>query len=142
MDPLASTAAEPPISRLASIPKSPQFPPHKEPRIWFVTDGLSPIAIALSRRLLQHGDYVISGVLPSDYLGVRGDEMRELIQDVAREREGDEDVDGGDVMDVDTAKGSGEKLDDDDSGEEARSPPSKRQKRWRERFKIVALDGR
>ncbi|KAI9832543.1 MAG: hypothetical protein M1819_004333 [Sarea resinae] len=44
-----------------------QFPPHNAPRVWFLTSGSSPIGIALSRQVLDHGDYVISGVLPSEF---------------------------------------------------------------------------
>ena len=45
----------------------PQFPPHKEPRVWLLTSGRSPIAIALARQLLAHGDRVAAGVRLQDF---------------------------------------------------------------------------
>lgn len=44
----------------------PQFPIHSQPRSWLLTAGASPIGIALARAVLDHGDFVALGVLPSD----------------------------------------------------------------------------
>ena len=45
---------------------TPRFPTHSEPRVWLLSSGESPIAIALSRQLLAHGDYVVHGTKPVD----------------------------------------------------------------------------
>ena len=38
----------------------PQFPNHEKPRVWFLTAAESPIANALVRHLLDHGDIVVA----------------------------------------------------------------------------------
>ena len=43
-----------------------KFPSHVNPRVWLLSSGASPIAIALSRQLLAHGDAVAFGVQASD----------------------------------------------------------------------------
>ncbi|KAJ4402488.1 hypothetical protein N0V91_007202 [Didymella pomorum] len=48
-------------------PRSPHFPPHNAPRVWFITRGVSPIAIALAKQVLEHGDYVVAGVIPAEF---------------------------------------------------------------------------
>lgn len=48
-------------------PRSPHFPPHNAPRVWFITRGVSPIAIALAKQVLEHGDYVVAGVIPNEF---------------------------------------------------------------------------
>jgi NAD(P)-dependent dehydrogenase (short-subunit alcohol dehydrogenase family) len=48
-------------------PRSPHFPPHNAPRVWFITRGVSPIAIALAKQVLEHGDYVVAGVVPVEF---------------------------------------------------------------------------
>ncbi|PSN70756.1 NAD(P)-binding protein [Corynespora cassiicola Philippines] len=48
-------------------PRSPHFPPHNAPRVWFITNGSSPIAIALAKQVLDHGDYVVAGVMPLEF---------------------------------------------------------------------------
>lgn len=100
-----------------SIPKVPQFPPHNAPRVWFITDGLTPVAISLSRYLLDHGDYVVAGVVPTEFTEKRGDELREFLAEVAHE-------------------GEGEERRSEENGE------PRTMKRWRERFKVVGLDAR
>ncbi|PGH17260.1 hypothetical protein AJ80_04902 [Polytolypa hystricis UAMH7299] len=42
------------------------FPTHDAPRVWILSGGDSMLGIALTRRLLAHGDYVLSGVTPSN----------------------------------------------------------------------------
>ena len=44
----------------------PQFPVHKEPRVWVITAGDSPIGISVARQLLTHGDYALLGLAHSD----------------------------------------------------------------------------
>jgi hypothetical protein len=92
----AASASRPPR------PKSPHFPPHNAPRVWFMTCGTSPIAITLAKQVLDHGDYVVSGVLPSEFEKREGqsEDFRTFLEDV------------------------------------------KRTERWRERLRVVGLDGR
>ena len=85
--------------------------------MWFISDGLAPIAISLSRYLLDHGDYVVAGVLPAEFSERRGDELREFLAEVAHERAGEE-SEGQENGDYGTMK------------------------RWRDRFRLVPLDGR
>jgi NAD(P)-dependent dehydrogenase (short-subunit alcohol dehydrogenase family) len=35
--------------------------------VWLITRGVSPIAIALARQVLEHGDYVVAGVVPIEF---------------------------------------------------------------------------
>ncbi|KAJ5438933.1 uncharacterized protein N7458_009931 [Penicillium daleae] len=39
-----------------------QFPSHREPRVWLITAGDSPIGISVARQALAHGDYVLLGL--------------------------------------------------------------------------------
>lgn len=98
MTPPTSTA----LSSKPSRPRSPHFPPHNAPRVWFLTTGTSPIAIALARQVLDHGDYIVAGVLPLEFekRNERSEEFREFLEEV---------------------KGT---------------------ERWRERLRVVGLDGR
>jgi len=98
MTPPTSTAPPSKPSR----PRSPHFPPHNAPRVWFLTTGTSPIAIALARQVLDHGDYIVAGVLPLEFekRNERSEEFREFLEEV---------------------KGT---------------------ERWRERLRVVGLDGR
>ncbi|KAF2443597.1 short chain dehydrogenase/reductase family protein-like protein [Karstenula rhodostoma CBS 690.94] len=82
--------------------RSPHFPPHNAPRVWFLTIGSSPIAIALARQVLDHGDYVVAGVVPQEFEKREGqsEDFRAFLEDV------------------------------------------KHTERWRERLRVVGLDGR
>lgn len=46
----------------ASYPTN--FPPHHQPRVWLLTNGTSPLAVALTEKLLAHGDLVAAGIPP------------------------------------------------------------------------------
>ncbi|OCK77382.1 short chain dehydrogenase/reductase family protein-like protein [Lepidopterella palustris CBS 459.81] len=83
-------------------PRSPRFPPHNAPRVWFITTGTSPVAIALARQVLEHGDYVVAGVLPIEFEKheERSEEFRAFLDEV------------------------------------------KTTQRWKERLRVVGLDGR
>ncbi|KAF2084387.1 short chain dehydrogenase/reductase family protein-like protein [Saccharata proteae CBS 121410] len=65
-------------------PRSPRFPPHNAPRVWFLTNGTSPISIGLARQVLEHGDYVVAGVLPIEFDrdSGRSEEFREFLDEV------------------------------------------------------------
>ncbi|KAL5452878.1 hypothetical protein PMIN07_008211 [Paraphaeosphaeria minitans] len=82
--------------------RSPHFPPHNAPRVWFLTIGSSPIAIALAHQVLDHGDYVVAGVVPQEFEKREGqsEDFRAFLEDV------------------------------------------KHTERWRERLRVVGLDGR
>jgi hypothetical protein len=118
-----------------------------------LTDGLSPIAISLSRHLLEHGDYVVVGILPGEFDSSRGDELRSFMGEIAREGSGATQQDG--QMDLDDERDDDEQdgqESDEDAGSTSNSRSSKtkaenrktkvRRKRWRERFKLVGIDAR
>jgi hypothetical protein len=67
-------------------PRSPHFPPHNAPRVWFLTRGSSPIAIALARQVLDHGDYVVAGVVPVEFERREGqsEDFRNFLEDVKK----------------------------------------------------------
>lgn len=67
-------------------PRSPHFPPHNAPRVWFITRGVSPIAIALARQVLEHGDYVVAGVMPIEFEKREGqcEDFRSFLEDVKK----------------------------------------------------------
>jgi hypothetical protein len=96
------------------------------PRVWFLTDGLSPIAVALSKTLLRRGDYVVSTILPEDYKGPRGDGLRNLMTEMNNEQE----------------SGNREIHDDEEEDDEDSSPIETIEKGWKERFKLVPMDAR
>lgn len=50
----------------ATVPL-PNFPTRNEPRVWFVTSGDSSLGIALARQVLDHGDYVVSGINAAEF---------------------------------------------------------------------------
>jgi hypothetical protein len=50
-----------------------------EPRVWFLTDGLCPLALDLSKKLVGNGDYVVLGVLPDELSSPRGDGLKDLL---------------------------------------------------------------
>ncbi|KAF2633547.1 short chain dehydrogenase/reductase family protein-like protein [Macroventuria anomochaeta] len=73
-----ASAAKPPR------PRSPHFPPHNAPRVWFITRGVSPIAIALAKQVLEHGDYVVAGVIPVEFEKSEGqtDDFKAFLEEV------------------------------------------------------------
>ena|ERR1700744_4431213 len=62
-------------------------PDEYEPRVWFLTDGLCPLALDLARKLVANGDYVVLGVLPGELSGPRGDGLKELLANGEKETE-------------------------------------------------------
>ncbi|QDS77082.1 hypothetical protein FKW77_007374 [Venturia effusa] len=146
-------AATPLLSRpthtaAAAPPKVPQYPLHNAPRVWFMTDGLSPIAIALSRYLLEHGDYIVAGMLPHEFETARGEGLRNFMSEVVREGRHEEDIGHEDGLEdnengIDDDAGLEDmELGGDKEWEEVEAQQSKRRKRWRDRFRVVRLDGR
>ena len=126
--PTSPTIALPPPTTSASSKRPEiQFPPHNAPRVWFLTNFTSPVAIALARQVLDHGDYVVGGVLPSEFDkdGERGEELRSFLDSVRG---------AGDDGDADT--GAERNGDADGSGE------TSSRKKWRERLRVVGLDAR
>ena len=63
---------------------APQFPTHNAPRVWLITAGDSPIGIALARSVLSHGDYVVTGIIPSDFEkeGARSEAFKSFLSEV------------------------------------------------------------
>jgi NAD(P)-dependent dehydrogenase (short-subunit alcohol dehydrogenase family) len=82
--PIMTSAA--PSSSKPPRPRSPHFPPHNAPRVWFITRGVSPIAIALARQVLEHGDYVVAGVMPIEFEKREGqsEDFRDFLEEVKR----------------------------------------------------------
>lgn len=104
-----------------------------------MTDGLAPIAIVLSRYLLEHGDYVVAGTLPSEFEASRGEGLRNFMGEIARlgkEETEEEDDEDSTIETLDGMELGGEK-----KGEEKSETKQKRRK-WRDRFRVVRLDGR
>jgi hypothetical protein len=69
---------------------TPQFPTHNAPRVWLLTSGDSPIGISLARQVLNHGDFVVSGIIPGEFEkdGTRSEEFKSFLSEVGR-RSGD-----------------------------------------------------
>ncbi|KAF2755573.1 short chain dehydrogenase/reductase family protein-like protein [Pseudovirgaria hyperparasitica] len=67
-------------------PRSPHFPPHNAPRVWLLVHGTSPINIALARKVIEYGDYVVAGVLPVEYERdeERMSEFKEFLEEAKR----------------------------------------------------------
>lgn len=67
-----------------SATPAPAFPTHNAPRVWLITSGDSPIGISLARRLLDHGDYVVTGIIPSEFEkdGCRSEELKAFLAEV------------------------------------------------------------
>ncbi|KAF2710735.1 short chain dehydrogenase/reductase family protein-like protein [Pleomassaria siparia CBS 279.74] len=67
-------------------PKSPHFPPHNAPRVWFITTGTSPTAITLAKQVLDHGDYVVAGVVPVEFEKREGpsEDFRVFLEEVKK----------------------------------------------------------
>jgi hypothetical protein len=51
---------------------TPQFPTHNSPRTWLITSGDSPVGISLAKQALHHGDYVVSGIIQSEFESDQG----------------------------------------------------------------------
>ncbi|KAH8652440.1 hypothetical protein BX600DRAFT_441315 [Xylariales sp. PMI_506] len=63
------------------------FPTHNSPRTWLVTSSLSPLAVRLIRKLLDHGDYVVACLPPLELEHEdRNAEFRELISECKSNR--------------------------------------------------------
>jgi NAD(P)-dependent dehydrogenase (short-subunit alcohol dehydrogenase family) len=65
---------------------APQFPTHNAPRVWLLTSGDSPIGISLARQVLEHGDYVVSGIIPAEFEneGARSHDFKRFLAQVGR----------------------------------------------------------
>ena len=44
-----------------------QFPTANSARVWLITSGDSPVGIALARAVLEHGDYVVTGIIQAEF---------------------------------------------------------------------------
>lgn len=65
---------------------TPQFPTHNAPRVWLLTSGDSPIGISVARQVLDHGDYVVSGIIQAEFEndGARSQEFKSFLSEVGR----------------------------------------------------------
>lgn len=66
---------------------TPQFPTHNAPRVWLITSGDSPVGISVSRQVLDHGDYVVSGIIQSEFESdsPRSQQFKRFLSEVVRE---------------------------------------------------------
>ena len=69
----------------ALIP-APQFPTANSARVWLITSGDSPVGIALARAVLEHGDYVVTGIIQTEFEAdeERSHEFKSFLAEVGR----------------------------------------------------------
>jgi NAD(P)-dependent dehydrogenase (short-subunit alcohol dehydrogenase family) len=103
------------------------------PQVWFMTDGLSPVAISLTRKLLAKGDSVVLGVEPKEVNGERGEGLKDLVDEV------DEGADDDEEEDKETRTGQGE---EENEGDEDEPRQKTSRKGWSERFRVLPFDAR
>jgi hypothetical protein len=60
------------------------------PKVWFLSDGLAPIALGLIRAVLPKGDSVVLGVVPEEFKSSRGNELRGFLGEVESEDDANE----------------------------------------------------
>ncbi|KAL2844674.1 hypothetical protein BJX68DRAFT_242810 [Aspergillus pseudodeflectus] len=67
----------------------PQFPSHKDPRVWVITAGDSPIGISVARQILIHGDCALVGLAYStlDRDEVRRDMFEAFLAEIESHRD-------------------------------------------------------
>jgi hypothetical protein len=87
-------------------------------KVWFLSDGLSPIALGLTRAILPKGDLVVVGIIPEEFKSSRGNGLRALLDEVENE-------DGVNQ----------EEEQDESAGDESKNAPN-------DRIKIVEMDAR
>ena len=65
---------------------TPQFPTNNAPRVWLLTSGDSPVGISVARQVLDHGDYVVSGIIQAEFEndGARSEEFKSFLSEVGR----------------------------------------------------------
>ena len=82
---VTSNPAPPPAD--PKPPRSPKFPTHNAPRVWFLTSANSPVGISLTRHLLEHGDYVAAGVQPVEFEkhDGRSSDFRDFLEEIGQE---------------------------------------------------------
>ena len=87
-DPSGSTPEPPGLQSPPPLPPQPPpepaFPAHDEPRVWLISSGDSPIGITVSRQVLEHGDYVVSGLVPASLTRAEGrrEQFTEFMEDI------------------------------------------------------------
>ena len=66
-----------------------QFPPHKQPRTWFITAATSPIGLAVTKQLIEHGDSVVAGLQSNDFDGdeAQHEEFEAFVDEMWRRNE-------------------------------------------------------
>lgn len=127
----------------AKLPRTPKFPTHNAPRVWFLTCANSPIGISLCTHLLAHGDYVTAGVQPTEY--EREEERSRDFKDFLEE------LSAPSTPAVPVATKDGEDDDNNDSeggersgrrerGKERAERASRDRELWKSRLRVVALD--
>ena len=56
------------------------------PRVWLITSGDSPVGTSLARQALEHGDYVVSGIIQAEFEADEGrsHEFKSFLAEVGR----------------------------------------------------------
>lgn len=115
------------------LPRTPKWPTHNAPRVWFLTCANSPIGISLCRHLVAHGDYVTAGVQPTEFEREeeRSRDFKDFLEELASPlaaKEGEEDGGSRDEM--------------SEKDREKAEKEEKERELWRSRLRVVALDVR
>lgn len=118
------------------LPRTPKFPTHNAPRVWFLTCANSPIGISLCRHLLAHGDYVTAGVQPTEF--EREEERSRDFKDFLEELSAPPAARDG--QDDDEEPGEQGKTSRKEKGKERLEKEQRERELWKSRLRVVALD--
>ncbi|GIZ46107.1 hypothetical protein CKM354_000924600 [Cercospora kikuchii] len=118
------------------LPRTPKFPTHNAPRVWFLTCANSPIGISLCRHLLAHGDYVTAGVQPTEFEREeeRSRDFKDFLEELSAPpaaRDGQDDDDEPDEQGKTSRK---------EKGKERLEKEQRERELWKSRLRVVALD--
>ncbi|KAM3423260.1 hypothetical protein BST61_g704 [Cercospora zeina] len=118
------------------LPRTPKFPTHNAPRVWFLTCANSPIGISLCRHLLAHGDYVTAGVQPTEF--EREEERSRDFKDFLEELSAPSTPKDG--MDDDDEPDEQGKASRKEKSKERLEKEHRERELWKSRLRVVALD--
>ena len=112
--------------------RSPKFPTHNAPRVWFLTCANSPIGLSLCRHLVAHGDYVTAGVHPVEFEREeeRSRDFKAFLEELSALSTTKEPGEN------QNASGSGLNGKDGDKAEKEKGE----KELWKSRLRVVALD--
>jgi NAD(P)-dependent dehydrogenase (short-subunit alcohol dehydrogenase family) len=90
------SSEQPPSPSNADQSFDPETSPSTSPKVWLLTDGLSPLAVGLARRLLENGDCVVAGIQPGEFYTPRANGLKVLLQECDNQKVNEEDEDSSD----------------------------------------------